>query len=144
MQELRSTNMMIDVYPVGLLEAWQHRRIPGKLRSWRRYLVRQMRAGNWRAVRNSFNGYLAEADGSWGATRCGHGWTKQRATDDLLRQNRTIIGETENDMKQRIVLWLTNAGLVIVLAMLAFFLVGATLQVTGVWPEGPRPIGVCR
>ncbi len=75
----------IDVYPVGLFEAWQHRHIPGKLRQWRRYVIFQLRAKNWRAIRNSFNGYLAELDSPHPVSRCGHGWTKRRAVSDLMR-----------------------------------------------------------
>lgn len=75
----------IDVYPVGVLEAWQHRRIPGKLGQCWRYLLYQARRRNWRAIRNSFGGYHAELSASEYATRCGHGWTKRRAMTDLIR-----------------------------------------------------------
>lgn len=65
-----------DIYPVGWLEAWQHKR----LRAEWRYTIRQAKKRNWRAVRNTFNGYLAEHDG--GPTHghnCGTGWTKRAA-----------------------------------------------------------------
>jgi hypothetical protein len=77
----------VDVYPVGALAAWQHRRIRlHPLRQERRYLLHQLRQHNWRAIRNHFNGYLAEVDSPpWLITRCGHGWTKQRAINDLIR-----------------------------------------------------------
>jgi hypothetical protein len=35
----------------------------------------------WRALKNYFNGYLAEHPTA--GTRCGHGWTKARALRDL-------------------------------------------------------------
>ncbi|MGB0971695.1 MAG: hypothetical protein ACPGVG_12140 [Mycobacterium sp.] len=78
----------IDVYPVGVLEAWQHRRIPGRLRREGRHLTYQLRRRNWRAIHNSFNGYLAEPDSWVFATRCGTGWTKRRALNDLRRHMR--------------------------------------------------------
>jgi hypothetical protein len=55
------------------------------IRRQRRYLVRQARARNWRAVKNSFNGYLAELTYSTELTQrtCGHGWTKHRAARRL-------------------------------------------------------------
>lgn len=86
----------IDVYPVGVLADLLrlrnalHRRHPkairwalGRLRSQARYITRQARRGNWRAVRNAFNGYLAEHRTL--GTRCGKGWTRRRALLDLYR-----------------------------------------------------------
>lgn len=68
----------IGTYPVGLLAAIKHRQIKSTVP----YLLEQARNGNWRAVRNHFNGYLAE----WHYPpnevmhyRCGHGWTRKRA-----------------------------------------------------------------
>ena len=72
----------ISIYPVGVLAAWKRRR----LRSQYVYLKEQVRARNWRAVRNSFNGYLAEWDYPPEGVkhyRCGHGRTKNRALHDL-------------------------------------------------------------
>lgn len=85
----------VDIYPVGVLAAlqcvvhapkeqrrWARRRLIGEFR----YIGRQLRRRNFRAARMSFNGYLAEPRGddvSW--TRCGHGWTRGRAWDDLKR-----------------------------------------------------------
>ena len=81
-----------DTYPVGVLRTMQqvkraltHPGLRGKrveltryvLRVERRYLAGQIRKGNWRAVRNSFNGYLAEHDGH--PHNCGTGWTKRAA-----------------------------------------------------------------
>lgn len=68
----------ISIYPVGVLAAWKHRR----LRSQYVYLKVQVRARNWRAVRNAFNGYLAEWDYPPEGVkhyRCGRGWTKRAA-----------------------------------------------------------------
>lgn len=81
-----------DTYPVGVLSTIQKiaRALtePGlkgrrvylarySLRVERRYLTRQIRNRNWRAVRNSFNGYLAEHGGH--PHNCGRGWTKRAA-----------------------------------------------------------------
>jgi hypothetical protein len=82
------------VYPVGVLAAIQrigraltvrHDDLHGKrvaivrreLRKEWRYLRHQIRARNWRAVRNNFNGYLAEHDNH--PHNCGKGWTKRAA-----------------------------------------------------------------
>jgi hypothetical protein len=72
----------IDVYPVGLLMDWRHRGIR-RLRYSLRYPLRQARAGEWRAVRNYFNGYLAEHPD--GQTSAGHGWTKRAALRRLAK-----------------------------------------------------------
>lgn len=68
----------IETYPVGLLRDLKHRRLEA---GWR-YLWKQVKAGNRRAVRNYFNGYLAE----WhyrpegvSHRRCGRGWTRRAA-----------------------------------------------------------------
>jgi hypothetical protein len=91
----------VDVYPVGLLATlrtvrgiWKYKGKREALRIlWFRlgYLRNQARAGNWRAVRNYFNGYLAEplhSNSTW--TRCGHGWTERRALRDLDRHMRKL------------------------------------------------------
>lgn len=69
----------ISTYPVGLLADLKHRR---KLKTMLGYLRYQVERGNWRAVRNYFNGYLAE----WHYPpegmlhyRCGKGWTRRAA-----------------------------------------------------------------
>lgn len=81
----------IDVYRVGFLYAlhydWRaitvaHRR-PTKTWSELKRLVHHARGGNWRDVRNMFNGWLAEH--RYAGTRCGHGWTRRRALADLRR-----------------------------------------------------------
>ncbi|MFM9589842.1 hypothetical protein ACKI1J_15035 [Streptomyces scabiei] len=80
----------ITIYPVGLLHDWQlfvhavdrthaRRRFIGSLhREWDR-----IKARNWRAAKNYFNGYLAEH--ATLGTRCGTGWTRGRAYRDLAR-----------------------------------------------------------
>lgn len=83
----------ISVYPVGLLHdlkrarmAWRHeglRSAVWRIRMASRYLRIYVRNRNWRAVRNYFNGHLAEH--STLGRRCGHGWTKRRALADLYR-----------------------------------------------------------
>jgi len=86
----------VDVYPVGVLDdllfAYRAIRLGRfregyrKLRSSARYAIGHARAGNWRSVRNSFNGYLAEPrDWPDGLKGCGSGWTKRRALRSLRR-----------------------------------------------------------
>jgi hypothetical protein len=80
----------VTIYPVGLLHDWQifihaidrtyaRRHFLGSLR---RELDR-IKARNWRAAKNYFNGYLAEHESL--GTRCGTGWTRGRAYRDLAR-----------------------------------------------------------
>lgn len=94
-------DQQIDVYPVGLLADLQ--RDWRQIRHWRkfraaggkptlhvrrtaRYLARQIRSGKWRAVKNTFNGYLAEPSPfPEGVRRCGSGWTRGRAMRSLER-----------------------------------------------------------
>jgi hypothetical protein len=84
----------VDVYPVGLLRDLRHFRLglhrPRSVRRLRLalcYPLRQARAGNWRAVKNYFNGYLAEPrEFPPGVTRCGTGWTRRRALRDYRRR----------------------------------------------------------
>lgn len=73
----------ISVYPVGMLAALQR----GRIRQEIGYLRRQFRARGWRAIRSSFNGYLAEVNypGDLMHRTCGHGWTKRRAASSLGR-----------------------------------------------------------
>ena len=80
----------IQIYPVGLLAHWQHfvhnpdrKAARRRFRHDLRYPLRQARARNWRAVKNYFNGYLAEH--AHLGTRCGTGWTRGRAYRDLAR-----------------------------------------------------------
>jgi hypothetical protein len=83
----------VDVYAVGFLKDLQRARRTGRwrelLRWQRRYLWRQARRGDWRAVKNAFNGYLAEPaefpPGDY-RRRCGTGWTKARALRSLKRR----------------------------------------------------------
>lgn len=89
----------IDIYRVGVLDAlradWRIvtvlRRRPYRLRQEARYLLMQAKRRNWRAVRNSFNGFLAEH--RYAGTRCGHGWTRQRALADLRRHLDELAAE---------------------------------------------------
>lgn len=75
----------IGTYPVGWLESIQRtittKKLTFLLREWD-YCVYQARRGDWHAVRQTFNGYLAEwhypPDGAY-QTRCGSGWTRKRA-----------------------------------------------------------------
>lgn len=81
----------VDVYRVGLLEAlyfdiralFLGGRLTGK--TWReiKHIARSARRGDWRRVRQSFHGWHAEHE--YAATRCGIGWTRQRALADLRR-----------------------------------------------------------
>lgn len=76
-----------DTYPVGVLSTLQiaigavragrRKYAAQKVRGEWRYIKRQARARNWRAVRNSFNGYLAEHQ--HGGHNAGKGWTKRAA-----------------------------------------------------------------
>lgn len=89
----------IDVYAVGWLKALQTAGRLVRQRRWAsawsglrwqaRYCWRQARRGNWRAVKNSFNGHLAEPrefpPGDY-VRRCGVGWTKRRALRSLMRR----------------------------------------------------------
>jgi hypothetical protein len=80
----------ITIYPVGLLHDWQQfvhgvdreharRHLRASLRrEWER-----IKARNWRAAKNYFNGYLAEH--ATLGTRAGTGWTRGRAYRDLAR-----------------------------------------------------------
>lgn len=79
------------VYSVGWLAAWQGHDLR---RQWR-YTVRQVKCRNWRAVRNTFNGYLAEHDGH--PHNCGKGWTKRAAVRRVVRLCRVIPPETTPD-----------------------------------------------
>lgn len=78
----------IGTYPVGVLAALLRRDRVAALRGELRYLRHQAKRRNWRAVRNSFNGYLAE----WHyppegviVYRCGSGWTRRAALRSLGR-----------------------------------------------------------
>lgn len=81
--------MNIDVYPVGILRDVQHAGVPHGLKVWARYVRALGRQRNWWAIKNTFNGYLAEP-APWPPRlqRCGTGWTKRRALLDLQRKMR--------------------------------------------------------
>ena len=75
----------IDVYPVGLLSDLKR----GRLRyGIKHYLWHQIKRQDWRAVRNYFNGYLAEHDGCH--HNAGRGWTQHRA---MGRASRICIAQ---------------------------------------------------
>lgn len=67
----------VDIYPVGLFLDLKQKRYKQGLK----YLMYQLKKKNFRAIRQYFNGYLAEANEG---TRCGHAWTKSRAKKDLM------------------------------------------------------------
>lgn len=69
----------IEAYPVGLLRDIKRKSLSYGLK---RYLWVQVRRRNWRAVRNYFNGYLAEwhyPPEGMRHHKCGRGWTKRAA-----------------------------------------------------------------
>jgi hypothetical protein len=69
----------IEAYPLGILSDIKRRRVRYGIRN---YLIPQVRGRNWRAVRNYFNGYLAEwhyPPAGMRHSRCGRGWTKRAA-----------------------------------------------------------------
>jgi len=100
----------VDVYPVGALadlhHAWRYltaRKFPATVGpppwSWRisragyslrhlwRTVIRQTRRRQWRDLKNTFNGYLAEPyHFPPGMTRCGTGWTRGRALRSMVRR----------------------------------------------------------
>lgn len=112
---MHTTDLEIDIYPVGVLadlkSTWRAltlptERFPAALTSpvtpsWRinqagymlrhawRTVLRQVKARKWRALKNVFNGYLAEPrefpPGDY-RRRCGTGWTKRRALRSLERR----------------------------------------------------------
>lgn len=101
-----------DIYPVGVLasllvirraltlpEYPRDKRWPTVKREVRRTvhtLVRHVKARDWNALQNSFNGYLAEPYTFPGyMTRCGHGWTTERAIRDLLRHEEACRTNSE-------------------------------------------------
>lgn len=99
----------VDIYPVGVLDdllrigrALRHRHpkairhAMSSARSSARLIRKWARAGNWRAVRNTWNGYLAEpTDTAVCAVirRCGTGWTKRAALRSLHRAYDRALAE---------------------------------------------------
>lgn len=76
----------IEIYPVGFYSDFKRKRV---LNGLRYYLLAQVRKRNWRAVRNYFNGYLAEIHyppESLNFYRCGRGWTRKSAASSLGRR----------------------------------------------------------
>ena len=75
----------IEVYPVGFLADFKRKRVRSGIKN---YLLYQIKQRNWRAVRNYFNGYLAEwhyCPEGVRHTKCGRGWTKRAALRRLGR-----------------------------------------------------------
>lgn len=86
----------IGTYPVGVLADFKHKHLRRGL--W--YVWRQAKEGHWKAVRNSFNGYLAE----WHylpegvvMSKCGHGWTRKRAR---RRLGKYLVRDNLSDQEQ--------------------------------------------
>ena len=78
----------IETYPVGLLSDIKRKRVRAGIKG---YLLYQVKRRNWRAVRNYFNGYLAEwhyCPEGVRPTKCGQGWTKRAA---LRRLGKHIV-----------------------------------------------------
>jgi len=77
----------IGTYPVGLLHDIKTHHLKQGL-GW---VIGWANAGKWRAVRNYFNGYIAEwhypPDGVFMA-HCGHGWSRRAA---LRRLGRNLV-----------------------------------------------------
>lgn len=109
---MTNSDLRIDVYPVGVLKRLLHtwhvltaRKFPASVGPpswlWRlsrarislgyipKTVARHLRARNWRALKNAFNGYLAEPyefpPGDYRRC-CGTGWTKARALRSLGRR----------------------------------------------------------
>jgi hypothetical protein len=92
------TDQPIDVYPVGVLSRLlaarraltvlhRPRLALYHLDVARRHAWRHARARQWRELKQTFNGYLAEPyDWPPGLRRCGSGWTRNRALRDLERR----------------------------------------------------------
>ena len=92
---MHDTAKEMDVYPVGLF--WEVRTY-GWRKGWaksRRFVVLQAKAGNWRAVRNHFNGYLAEHGHA--GHNAGRGWTRRAAIRRAARicANHTQTGRRD-------------------------------------------------
>lgn len=100
--EMQAEPATVGVYPVGLLgdllrdwrqiRHWREFRAAGgkptmHVRRTARYLIGRIRDRNWRAVKNTFNGYLAEPTPfPEEVRRCGTGWTRKRALRSLRRE----------------------------------------------------------
>lgn len=90
LERLKHEGARIDVYSVGFLsDLAQYVHSPDRrvarhrFRNGLRAPLRHARTGDWSALRNYFNGYLAEHPTL--GTRAGHGWTRGRAVRDLAR-----------------------------------------------------------
>jgi hypothetical protein len=97
-----------DVYDVGWLAALRYARrilaapeLAGhrtealwRIRQEWRYTIAAARAGNWRHVRNTFNGWMAEPRDHTNLIRCGTGWTRGRALRSLRRHGYAPYGRS--------------------------------------------------
>ena len=107
----------ISVYPVGALyniqtayravtTMWRWDLARTEFRDLRRYTLTRLRERNWRALKNEFNGYLAEIDypcDHLAFRTCGHGWTKRRAARRLgeyLTRDNSAEGEAERKREE--------------------------------------------
>ena len=87
----------IGTYPVGLLSDIKRRRVRYGVQN---YLLPQIKRRNWRAVRNYFNGYLAEwhfPPEEFEHGRCGTGWTRKAA---LRRLGRRIVEQNMSEQER--------------------------------------------
>lgn len=88
----------IGTYPVGLLAHIKQRKVCYGVKH---YLIPQIKRRNWRAVRNYFNGYLAEwhyPPEGFVHGRCGTGWTRKAA---LRRIGRRIVEQNMSEQERR-------------------------------------------
>src|SRR5262245_28122412 len=97
MKDPRYGELRVDVYSVGLLRDLQHWWRFRKLRPKRKrpmgfgHLWRKVRRRQWRSIKSSFNGYLAEPTPfPMELKRCGSGWSRARALRDLRRRLNNI------------------------------------------------------
>jgi hypothetical protein len=91
----------ISTYPVGLFSDFRRKRV---LYGLRNYVWMQAKRGNWRAVRNYFNGYLAEwhyPPAGMLHYKCGRGWTRKAALrrlgQHIIQCNTPELHEAPND-----------------------------------------------
>lgn len=100
-------SVRVDVYSVGVLHTLQivgrcltirHPDLAGRRwttikrevrKEWRYITGYCLKGRRWRALRNTFNGYLAEHDNH--PHNCGRGWTKRAA---IRRVNRLCAQDT--------------------------------------------------
>ena len=87
----------IGTYPVGLLSDIKRKRVRDGIKN---YLWIQIKRRKWRAVKNYFNGYLAEwhfPPEGFVHGRCGTGWTRKRA---LRRLGKRIVEQNLSEQEK--------------------------------------------